>query len=100
MHCNHSRSSFSRALHRGRGGSQTIPLIISYADSVECIIDSLQDISLSDEDRKLAAEGECKEVLSEQCPAEYNNVDVKDVRCRVREEGMEQVNMPGCLCRS
>ena len=43
---------------------------------------------MNDEDRKLAAEGECEEVLKEQCPAEYSSVDLKDVSERVGEEGL------------
>lgn len=56
--------------------------------SVECTTCSLQDITLSDDDRKLAAEGECAEVLKEQCPAEYSSVDLEDVSDRVGGEGL------------
>ena len=52
---------------------------------------------MSDDDRKLAAEGECEEVLKEQCPAEYSNVDLKDVSYRVGEEGIGEMTCKGVV---
>ena len=69
-----------------------------------CIVGE-ENVAVNNDDGKLVAEGECEEVVKEQCPMEYGNVDLKDVSNGVGERGREgmRYDMPrgvvGDFCR-